>query len=73
VNERQALSAVRVEGLYMSFRFYANAISQASKRTVLGLVAAVLALIVLGMLAYILWNLYVIVAAIRDNWEYFTL
>jgi hypothetical protein len=48
----------------MSFGFYANAISQASKRAAAGLFITGLLLIGFGLLVYILRDLFAILAAI---------
>jgi len=48
----------------MSFRFYTNAISRASRNFAAGLFIVGLLLIGFGFLVYILWDLFAILASI---------
>ncbi len=54
----------KIKGLYMSFRFYTNAISQASKSIAAGIFITGLLLIGFGFLIYILKEIFAILAAI---------
>ncbi len=54
----------KIKGPYMSFRFYTNAISQASKSIAAGIFITGLLLIGFGFLIYILKEIFAILAAI---------
>ena len=53
-----------IKGLNMSFRFYTNAISQASKSVAAGIFITGLLLIGFGFLIYVLKEIFAILAAI---------
>ena len=54
----------KIKGPYMSFRFYTNAISQASKSVAAGIFITGLLLIGFGFLIYALKEIFAILAAI---------
>ena len=54
----------KIKGPYMSFRFYTNAISQASKSIAAGIFITGLLLIGFGFLIYVLKEIFAILAAI---------
>jgi hypothetical protein len=54
----------KIKGLYMSFRFYTNAISRASKNVAAGIFITGLLLIGFGFLIYVLKDIFAIFAAI---------
>jgi len=54
----------KIKGPYMSFRFYTNTISQASKSVAAGIFITGLLLIGFGFLIYILKEIFAILAAI---------
>ena len=53
-----------IKGTFMSFRFYTNAISQASKSVAAGIFITGLLLIGFGFLIYVLKEIFAILAAI---------